>query len=414
MTPRDPRAAGDPTLSVAAGRDLVALVGRLVRDRSWDTLTALFASLGGEEGLPSAALADLDAAARLVGDALAAMAAPKNPRGAQADELRALCLAVAEALLDRCARPPLTEVERRALDRSAQLLERAGDHRRAALAYEELGADERAALAWGALGDLDRMEAAHAREERRAATARAAGETLRRFEALLTGGERLRAVVAAGAISGIDEAATLRERAAAVERRLCRGRAVSLRAPGTGWVRVAPLPAEIGRDADLGIPLRDPAVSRRHAVLRSGPDGVVIEDCGSRAGVRLGGARLEPGVALALRDQGEIALGATTTLAFRPAGAPPPDEPTVTWLIEVTLGLDRGARILAGVAPVPLGPGLAGADGLSIQIVHDVVRMERPPELAVRVDGQFIGPACDLLHGDVIEIPSRGVRFEVA
>ncbi|MES1208575.1 MAG: hypothetical protein ABUS79_21765, partial [Pseudomonadota bacterium] len=75
MTPRDPRAA-DPTLSVAAGRDLVALVGRLVRDRSWDTLTALFASLAGEEGLPSAALGDLDAAARLVTDTLGGLAAP--------------------------------------------------------------------------------------------------------------------------------------------------------------------------------------------------------------------------------------------------------------------------------------------------------------------------------------------------
>jgi len=411
VTPRDPRAAADPTLSVAAGRDLVALVGRLVRDRSWDTLTALFASLAGEEGLPSAALGDLDAAARLVADALGAMAAPKNPRGGQADELRSLSLAVADALLDRCARPPLTEIERRALERGAQLLERAGDHRRAALAYEDLGADERAALAWGALGDLDRMEAAHAREERRLATSRAAGETLRRFEALLTGGERLRAVIAAAAISGIEEAATLRERAATIERRLCRGRAVSLRAPGGPWVRVAPLPAEIGRDADLGVPLRDPAVSRRHATLRSAPEGIVIEDCGSRAGVRLGGARLEPGLALSLRGEGEIALGPTTALSFRPAASAGADDALI---FEVTRGLDRGARALVGSAPLQLGPGLAGAEGLSILILHDVLRLERPAELAVRVDGQFIGPACDLLHGDVIEIPARDVRFEVA
>ena len=405
MTPRDPRAA-DPTLSVAAGRDLVALVGRLVRDRSWDTLTALFASLAGEEGLPSAALGDLDAAARLVTDALGGLPPPKNPRGAQADELRALCLAVADALLDRCARPPLTEVERRALERGAGLLERAGDHRRAALAYEDLGADEKAALAWGALGDLDRMEAAHAREERRLATARAAGETLRRFEALLTGGERLRAVIAAAAITGVEEAATLRERAAAVERRLCRGRAVSLRAAGDFWLRVAPLPADVGRDADVGVPLRDPAVSRRHATLRATPEGIVVEDCGSRAGVRVGGARLAPGVAIPLRGEGEIALGLTSALSFRAAGD--------GLLVEVTRGLDRGARVLVGAAPVPLGAALPAAEGLAVQVLHDVLRLERPPELAVRVDGHFIGPACDLLHGDVIEIPSRGARFEVA
>ena len=405
MTPRDPRAAPDPTLSVAAGRDLVALVGRLVRDRSWDTLTALFASLGGEEGLPSAALGDLDAAVRIVADALSALAAPRNPRGAQADELRALCLAAADALLDRCSRPPLTDIERRALDRGAGLLERAGDHRRAALAYEDLGADERAALAWGALGDLDRMEAAHAREERRLAAARAAGELLRRFETLLTGGERLRAVVAAAAVSGIGEAASLRERATAIDRRLCRGRAVSLRVPGGTGLRAAPLPADIGRDREAGVSLRDPAVSRRHALLRAEADAVVIEDCGSRAGVRLGGARLDPGVAIPLRAAGEIAVGPSTAIAFRAAGS--------SLVLEVARGLDRGARVLVGPAPLALGAALPEADGLTIQILHDVVRLERSPEVAVRVDGHFIGPACDLLHGDVIEIPARGARFEV-
>jgi hypothetical protein len=405
VTPRDPRAAPDPTLSVAAGRDLVALVGRLVRDRSWDTLTALFASLGGEEGLPSAALGDLDAAVRIVGDALQTLAAPRNPRGAQADELRALCLAAADALLDRCARPPLTDIERHALDRAAGLLERAGDHRRAALAYEDLGADDRAALAWGALGDLERMEAAHAREERRLATARAAGETLRRFEALLTGGERLRAIVAAAAVTGIGEAASLRERAASIERRLCRGRAVSLRVPGAAGLRVAPLPADIGRDRDAGVPLRDPSVSRRPALLRAAADAVVVEDCGSRGGVRLGGARLDPGVAIPLRGEGEISVGPTTAIAFRTHGP--------SLMLEVARGLDRGARVLVGPPPLPIGPGLADAEGLTIQIVHDIVRLDRPPELAVRVDGHFIGPSCDLLHGDVIEIPARGARFEV-
>jgi hypothetical protein len=405
VTPRDPRAAPDPTLSVAAGRDLVALVGRLVRDRSWDTLTALFASLGGEEGLPSAALGDLDAAVRIVGDALGLLAAPKNPRGAQADELRALCLAAADALLDRCARPPLTDMERRALDRAATLLERAGDHRRAALAYEDLGADERAALAWGALGDLDRMEAAHSREERRSITARAAGETLRRFEALLTGGERLRAVVAAAAVSGIGEAASLRERAAAIERRLCRGRAISLRIPGATGLRIAPLPADIGRDREAGVALRDPSVSRRHAQLRMGADAVLVEDCGSRGGVLLGGARLDPGVAIPLRGDGEIAVGPTTAIAFHTVGT--------SLMLEVARGLDRGARVLVGPPPLALGAALPEADGLSVQILHDIVRLERSPELAVRVDGHFIGPACDLLHGDVVEIPARGLRFEV-
>jgi FHA domain len=406
VTPHDSRPALDPSLTVSVGRDLVALVGRLVRERSWDTLTALFASLGGEGGIAPAALGDLEAAARLVGDALAALPPPKNPAGAQADELRALYLAAAEALLARCARPPLAEIERRALERAAGLLERGGDHRRAALAYEELGSDERAAAAWGALGDLDRMEAAHEREARRAAAHRADGQLLHRFEALLTGGERLRALAAVTAVSGVEEAASLRLRAAAVERRLCHGRAVSLRVPGATWVRIAPLPAEIGRDPAIGIPLRDPAISRHHALLRAEGDEVVIADLGSRAGVRLAGVRLGAGAALPLRGGGEIALGPTTVLRFEAAAG--------LIALEGANGLDRGLRALAGAAPLPFEALLPGTEGLTIEIVHHLVRLRRRADVAVRVDGHLIGPGCDLLHGDVVEVPGSGVRFEVA
>jgi hypothetical protein len=405
VTPRDPRPTLDPSLTISGGRDLVAVVGRLARERAWDTLTALFCSLGGEEGIAPAALADLDSAARVVSEALAALPTPKNPRSAQADELRAVCLAVAEALLGRCARPPLAETERRALERAAGLLERAGDHRRAALAYEDLGADARAADAWGALGDLDRMEAAHEREARRTAVQRAAGQLVHQFEALLAGGERMRALRTIASASRIEEAASLRLRAAEVERRLCRGRAVGLRAPGGASVRVAPLPAEIGRDPASGVPLRDPAISRRHAALRVAGDDVVVADLGSRAGVRLDGVRLDGGAALPLRGSGEIGLGPTTVLRFE----------TVAGIVtlEGTGGLDRGLRALAGVAPLGFAALLPGTEGLTIEIAQDLVRLRRPADVAVRVDGHLIGPQCDLLHGDAVEVLGSGARFEV-
>jgi hypothetical protein len=406
VTSRDPRPGLDPALTISSGRDLVALIGRLVRERSWDTLTALFASMtGGGSGMAPAALADLDAAARLVDEAVAALPPFKNPRGSQADEIRALCLAAAEAIDDRCARPPLADSERRALARAADLFARAGDHRRAALVFEDLGADERAADAWGALGDLDRMEAAHEREARRTAAGRAAGELLRRFETLLTGGERLAALTAVTAAAGIAEAASLRQRASSIERRLCHGRAVSLRAPGGTWVRVAPLPAEIGRDPAMGIALRDPAISRRHAALRIVGSDVVIADVGSRAGVRLGGVRLEAGVELPLRGSGEIALGPTTLLRFEVAAG--------VVSLEGVGGLDRGLRALLGEAPVPLEPLLPGTAGLAVAVARDLIRLERSSDVPVRIDGNLIGPGCDLLHGDVVDVPGTGARFEV-
>jgi len=402
---RDSRPALDPSLTISGGRDLVALVGRLARERSWDTLTALFTALAGEGGIAPATLGELDTAARLVGEALAALPPPKNPRGTQADEVRAVAMATAEALLGRCAHPPLAEVERRALDRAAGLLARGGDHRRAALVFEELGADERAADAWGAMGDLDRMEAAHERDARRAATHRAAGELLHQFEALLTGGERMRALALVAAASGLEEAASLRLRAAAIERRLCHGGAVSLRAPGGEWVRVAPLPTEIGRDPASGIPLRDPAVSRRHALLRAEGNDVVIADLGSRTGVRLGSARLEEGAALPLRGSGELALGATTALKFQAAAG--------LVVFEGASGLDRGLRALAGAAPLPIEALLPGTEGLTIVIADNLVRLCRRTDVAVRVEGNLVGPDCDLLHGDVIEVVGSGARFEV-
>jgi hypothetical protein len=417
-SPRDRDRALDPALapsgspgpaatSPASGRrDLTTLVERLLGERSWNTLTALFVSIGTGEEIAPAALSDLDAAAQRVGEALDAVTNAARPvRGAQLDELRALRLAAADALMSRTAHPPLADAERRALERAATFFDHGGDHRRAALAYEELGADLRAADAWGALGDLDRMEAAHAREDQRAAARRGAGEIVHRFEALLAAGERRRALATLAPGGGLEEAAPLRQRVAELESRLCRGRAVGLRLPGGTWARAAVLPSEIGRDPGAGVPLRDPSVSRRHALLAAGDGAVHITDPGSRGGIRLGGARLAAGASFPMPGAGELALGPTTVLRF---------EATPTTLtLEGASGLDRGLRALVGVGPLSLAPLFPAADGLALQIEHDLVRLARREDLAVRVEGQFIGPGCDLLHGDVIEVPSSGLRLEV-
>ena len=277
-------------------------------------------------------LTDLDTASRVLADTLAGLGpgakpnkrpTPYRPADAEEeDELAAVRIAAAEALSGRCSRPPLTELERRALGRAAALLAGAGDHRRAALAYEELGDETRAANAWGALGDLDRMEAALARDEQRLSNRRAAIDAVRRFEALLTGGERRAAVAAAALLSaaGVQEAATANARATRIETGLIARARGQLRVAGGPWWRVALLPAYLGRDRGVEVPLRDPAVSRRHALLRAGDDGITIEDAGSRGGVRIGGARVE--APLPLRGAGEIGLGGGTALRLPRATGP--------------------------------------------------------------------------------------------
>jgi hypothetical protein len=403
----------DPELTILGGRDFVGLVGRLCREQNWEALTSLFGAVGAsEQEVAYVSLTDLDTASRVLADALAALSPPRRrdrpPKPVvdeEEDEVAAVRIAAAEALSARSSRPPLTELERRALARAAKLLAEAGDNRRAALTYEDLGDEPRAANAWGALGDLERMEAALARDEQRADNRRAATDAIRRFEALLTGGERRAAVTAAAMLTkgGVQEAGTVAARAARIASDLIGSRGVSLRAPGGPWCRVALLPACLGRDRGVEVPLRDPSVSRRHALLRAGADAITIEDAGSRGGVRIGGARVD--APLPLCGTGELGLGSGTTLRFVV------NERTV--LLEGSGGLDRSLRALVGADTVALTPLFPGADGLSLTFAGGA-RLVRRPDVSVRVDGNFIGPGCDLVHGDVIEIAgSAPLRLEV-
>ena len=86
---------------------------------------------------------------------------------------------------------------------------------------------------------------------------------------------------------------------------------------------------------------------------------------------------------------------------------------TGTVLLEGSGGLDRSLRALVGAETVSLAPLFPGADGLAFTFT-DGARLIRDPNVAVRVDGHFIGPGCDLVHGDVIEIAGpTPMRLEV-
>jgi hypothetical protein len=412
----------DPELTILGGRDFVGLVGRLCREQNWEALIALFGAVGGgDKQMSYLSLTDLDTATRVLTDALAALSGPRGRHGERqvkgkdkapkraidddADELAAVRMAAAEALSARSNRPPLTDLERRTLARAAALFADAGDHRRSALTYEDLGDDSRASTAWGALGDIDRMEAALARDDDRRAARRGAADAIRSFEALLTGGERRAAIAAADIVTkaGVEEAATVGARAARITSGLIDGRGISVRTPGGPWCRVALLPACLGRDRGVEVPLRDPGVSRRHALLRGGDGGITIEDAGSRGGLRIGGARVD--VPLPLHGAGEIGLGSGTTLRFTASAR--------DVLLEGSSGLDRAMRALVGADTVSLGALFPGADGLSLSFAGGA-RLLRSADVAVRVDGHFIGPGCDLVHGDVIEVAGPSpVRLEV-
>jgi hypothetical protein len=66
----------------------------------------------------------------------------------------------------------------------------------------------------------------------------------------------------------------------------------------------------------------DPALSRRHAVLRRQPDGTyAIEDLGSTNGTEVNGRQIAAGEPAALRDGDRVHLGAWTGITIRSRGA---------------------------------------------------------------------------------------------
>src|SRR5215210_1778877 len=93
--------------------------------------------------------------------------------------------------------------------------------------------------------------------------------------------------------------------------------------PGTGQTVEVDHQIVVGREGD-DLSFDDPELSRRHALICPGvPDGLTVQDLGSRNGTFVNGNRIT--AATPLRPGDEIALGATT-LRVR-AGDVPADPP---------------------------------------------------------------------------------------
>lgn len=95
----------------------------------------------------------------------------------------------------------------------------------------------------------------------------------------------------------------------------------------------------IGRDDGADVLIDNPSVSRRHAQIRLGDDGWVIEDLGSSNGTFIGGTRIQGPQSLGLGD--EVGFGKFTIVFGKALGegeqprppstrtAPPPKQSTV-------------------------------------------------------------------------------------
>jgi phage tail-like protein len=84
----------------------------------------------------------------------------------------------------------------------------------------------------------------------------------------------------------------------------------------------------MGRASDADIPINDTQVSRRHALLLAGPDGVRLVDAGSANGTYLGNTRLPAQQPVPLPDGGQLRLGQTLIRFIATAGATEEEDET--------------------------------------------------------------------------------------
>ena len=390
--------------AAAVNGQLPSLVERLARERRWMTLGSLFEQTSGL----TISLPVLAETVRSATRALRAAPERRRDRMAAADEIRTVRLLAGEALLQRVPGPALTESDRLAMRAAGEILADGGDLHRAATTFE-LGLDwSAAAEVWGRLGELDQMEACLAHDEDRRRSQRAAIGAVRDIEALLAAGERVAALRLAESIpEGGLESGPARQIALSLGANLIRARSVTLRFRDDRThrsFRFAATPAVLGRDPLAEVPLRDPGVSRRHALIAVVGDEPSLTDAGSRTGTAVAGARLT--TALALRGPTEIMLGASCRLEVQ---LPAPGRVCLRGLS----GLDRHLVAVVGTGPLPLSDLIPEAQGAWIEFDSDGARFCRPPDLVVRMGGQLASTRVDLLRGDILEIGVGAIRLEV-
>jgi class 3 adenylate cyclase len=117
-------------------------------------------------------------------------------------------------------------------------------------------------------------------------------------------------------------------------------------------------PRVLGRSADCAIPLYDPSVSRDHAELAPGEEGVRVRDLGSTNGVMVNGVRVTDHMAVA----GDMVTFGSVSFRLVRVAPPPPPAPTVEAVVPpaATAG-GASAPVPAAEPPVRAKVALEGA-----------------------------------------------------
>jgi len=169
--------------------------------------------------------------------------------------------------------------------------------------------------------------------------------------------------------------------------------------------------AVIGREAGVDFQLRDPAVSRRHALIERTPKGHLLRDLGSSNGSFVNGRRV---VEQELRPNDRIRLGDTlfrfTDRGAETHGEETPEERAALVLASGDSGLIGGVRMeLLGVridkiAPTALTVAIEGESNTGKELVARAIHEKSGRR------GEFIAINCAALAPNLIEAELFGVK----
>jgi hypothetical protein len=302
---------------------------------------------------------------------------------------------IGKALLEQCQADGVRTLEdRRRAQEAGELLEgeeRFGD---AASAFELLGRPEDVARCLEAGGEVERLEELLENRNEKADQDRSVQRLVREYEMALATGARLEARASLrAALDFTPGDISLREMLTRLEARMPKKGSLRLVAHDTTFLFVGSARVAMGREG--GLSLRGASLSRRHAEVRLENEEIVVEDLGSRNGTLVGGIP----IAGELRASGFVAvgLGEDVTVEVSRRGE--------LLDLEVTEGLDRGLRVIAGM-------GNLGHSSLPLRVAFDAgVATLTSTGARTQLMGADLAAPIVCLVDDVIEID--GLRVEV-
>jgi len=393
--------------AAANARRLVDLAEQLVRERRWDSIQDLLSNAS----LEDASLDELVSALQALDRGLGHLPPSKLRSAKVVSQLETLRAMAGDCLAGRLHHVPITKKEQTAMVLAAELLLAGGKSKESAALFERAGEDGRAADAHGLSGDIENMERCHERLEQRRGAKRASNQLTRKVESLIEAGERMAALkLMQDASKALLESAGLSNCKKTIAERLCRSRALTLRINSNHGelLRVTGLPATMGRQTDSEIPLRDPSVSRQHAMIVADEGQLAIEDANSRSGTKVGNARLVGKIPV-LAEM-ELCLGQSCRLLLELLS----DAPSAKVLrVAGQTGFDRSLLAFVVQDHFDLHWAIPTVSGVRIQVGKGILRLERLASQPVRVASHYVGLECDLMIGDLIEIPIAGIMTPI-